>query len=174
MSPRITLSIPEELSKKMEKYKEKFNYSRIFQEAISRKIRQKENFEKKINEDPEIETIIKRLREEKMNEQIEFYNIGKQDGLEWAKRASYRELKYVAQEHEAMFEFTDKVISYDPTRNEIMGDYFADILEEYKEQGMGFMEMGSSNCIPNDVFKSWEKGWQEAIKEFWEEIKNKI
>lgn len=174
MSPKITLSIPEDLSRKMEKWRDKFNFSSVFQEAISREIEKKENFAKKIKEEPKMGAIIERLKQEKMDEEKEFYGIGKQDGLEWAKRASYRELKYVVEEQQAMFEFTENVVSYDPNRGEILGDYFTDIFEEYKDQGMGWTEISYLNYIPNEVFKAWEQGWKEAIKEFWEEIKDKI
>jgi hypothetical protein len=174
MSPKVTLSIPEDLSKKMEQWRDKFNFSSVFQEAISREIEKKENFTKKIKEEPTMGAIIERLKQEKIDEEKEFYGIGKIDGLEWAKRASYQELKYVVEAYEALFEITENVISCDPTRNEILGDYFKDIFEEYKDRGMGCTEISYSNYIPNEVFQAWEQGWKEAIEAFWEEIEDKI
>lgn len=175
MSPKVTLSIPEDLSKKMERWKDKFNFSSIFQEAISKKIEKREYFAKEIREEPEMGAIIERLKQEKMYGEKEFYEIGRKDGLLWAKQASYQELKYVVDRYEAMFEIRENVIFYNPTENEILGDYFTDIFEEYQDQNMGYKETTSLNkVIPNEIFQSWEKGWKEAIEEFWEEIKDKI
>ena len=175
MSPKVTLSIPEDLSKKMEKWKDKFNFSSVFQEAISKQIEKKEDFIKKIAEEPTMGAIIERLKKEKMDSSEEFYEIGRRDGLVWARHAAYRELKYVVDEYKAMFEISEAIVSCNPARDdEILGDYFKEIFAEYEDQGMGYTETSYSNCIPNEAFEAWEKGWKEAIEEFWDEIKDKI
>ena len=174
MSPKITLSVPEELSKKMEKWKEAFNFSSVFQEAISKEIEKKENLTRKIKEEPKMEEIIERLKQEKIDEENKFHEIGHEDGLQWAKSASYRELKYVVDEYEAMFEESGDIVSWDPTNDEILGGYFTDIFEEYKKEGMGFTQVSYSNSIPNEFFTEWERGWKEAVEAFWDEIKDKF
>lgn len=73
-----------------------------------------------------------------------------------------------------IFETNESIVSYDPTRDEILGDFFGDIFEEYKDQGMGWTETSYSNAIPNEIFEAWEKGWKEAIEEFWDQIKDKL
>jgi hypothetical protein len=174
MSPKVTLSVPKDLSEKMEQWKDKFNFSSVFQEAISKEINKKESYAKKIKENATMETVIERLKKEKMEEENEFYEIGKTDGLQWSKGASYRELKYAAEEFTAMFEISEDIFSYDPKSNEILGDYFSDIFDEYKDRGMGWEQKAYSNYIPNKAFQLWEQGWKEVVEDFWEEVKGKI
>ena len=123
-----------------------------------------------------MEQIIERLREEKKQDTENYYAQGKEDGLEWAKAASFSELQYalnwgstksiMAREH---------LIDWDPRQDEILGDYFSDVFED--DENMGFEEGSGSGMrggIPNLYFGEWEKGWSEAVREFWDEIKNKI
>ena len=47
MVKRITVSVPDELHEKMEKWRSNFNFSKVFQNAVSGAIQKKEDFEKR-------------------------------------------------------------------------------------------------------------------------------
>ena len=51
MAKRVTVSIPDMLHEKMEKWRESFNLSKMFQDAVMEAIQKKEDFQKRIRED---------------------------------------------------------------------------------------------------------------------------
>jgi hypothetical protein len=120
-----------------------------------------------------MEKIIERLRKEKEEAEKEYFQIGKKDGSQWAKCATFKELQYASQ-----WETTEQalqqgsVVHSDLTRDEILGDYFQEIIDE--DGVMGFEESGSSNLMPNDYFIAWESGWAEAVQEFWYKIREHL
>jgi len=170
MTKKITISIPDELHEKMDQWREAFNFSKIFQDTISEAIKKKENFKKRLKEVTTMEQVIERLKKERNEADKSYSEKGKEDGLEWAKVASYEELLY-AIKWEPMNE-QPGLIGYDPTRDEVLGDYFGDIMED--NESMGFVEKTYGNFLPNSFFAAWEEGWVEGIKEFWGEIKDKL
>jgi hypothetical protein len=173
MVKRITVSVPDELHEKMETWKNSFNYSKVFQEAISSAIQKKVEFKNRLKEKTTMEQVIERLKQEKTESNKDWFDQGKLDALDWAKAASYEDLLY-AINWEPMNSIGATVSSYDPTQDENLGGYFQDILEiEYKDV-MRMIETGNYNYIPNDIFAAWEEGWVEGVSEFWGEIKNKI
>ena len=174
MAKKVTISVPNELHEKMQKWRESFNFSSIFQEAIASAIEKKEAFKKRLREVTTMEQVVERLRREKVEVAKDYFEQGKKDGLEWAKAASYDEIQYALQ-----WETVDKteldtpgLIGTDPTRNEVLGDYFGDVIED--DSNMGFIETIHGHYMPNEYFISWEAGWKEAVEEFWHEIKDKL
>ena len=173
MTKKITLSIPDELGEKMEKWKNSFNYSKLFQDTISKEIQKKEDFNKRLKEDSEMEQIIERLRKEKREVSINHYEQGKLDGVEWAKASSYDEIMY-ALNWQTMVEMNENLLSYDPTKDEILGDYFNYILNNEDDPNITCINTKGHNYIPNDNFAHWERGWKDGVKAFWDEVKNKL
>ena len=39
---------------------------------------------------------------------------------------------------------------------------------------MGMEETVPGNFIPNEGWRTWEKGWVEGVQEFWQEIKDRL
>ena len=117
-----------------------------------------------------MEEVVERLKKEKDESETYFFNEGKNDGLEFAKSASYEDIQYALKWNPMYNE--GGLVSYDPTRDEILGDYFKEIIEG--SEFMDFVETTYGNYIPNDIFAAWEDGWVKGVKEFWEEIKNKL
>ena len=50
MVKKVTLSVPDELFKEMQKWRKALNFSRIFQEAVSNEVQKKELFKTKLRE----------------------------------------------------------------------------------------------------------------------------
>jgi hypothetical protein len=163
MAKQINLSVSEELAEKMEKWKDSFDFSRIFQNAISEAIRKKESFQ--------IRDVVARLKKEKGELEGIYYEKGKTDGLEWVKAANLAEFQY-ALDYVPMDYKNEVIIAYDPTHDEVLGYYFNDVIKA--DDKMGFVETSFSNSVPNEYFRAWERGWSDAVHEFWEEIKSRM
>lgn len=163
MTKKITISVSDELHEKMMKWKDSFNFSKVFQDAISGLIQKKEDFQKRLKGDETMPEIIERLKREKAEAENQWFDTGKNDGIDFAKSTSYEELRH-ALDYEPVKELLERenVVSYDPSHDDILGDYFGDMCEEYS---FGF---------PNNFFIEWESGWKEGVEEFWKEVKNKI
>jgi len=168
MVKKFNLSVPDELARKIEKRREYLgSLSAIFQEAIGDKIRKREEFELRLQGDPDMIQIIERLKREKAVLQGNYREKGREEGLRWAKAASYRELEYARR-----FDPTDKDGLYDPTiplHDEVLGHYFIDSLEVD-----GLTNPESDEDELNVFAKQWLKGWLEAVTEFWNEIEDKL
>ena len=66
MTKTITISVSDELHETMMKWKDSFNFSGVFQEAIAEKIQRKEDFQKRLKEVTEdMNETIERLKLEK-------------------------------------------------------------------------------------------------------------
>lgn len=167
MTKKITISVPDELHEKMEKWKESFNFSRVFQEAISEKIQRKEDFQERLKGGSNMQTIIERLKEEKIKSGEDYYEEGKKDGLEWAKAAHYDEIQYALQWETVkdIQQHQPGLFATDPTKDEVLGEYFGEVMKE--DLYMGF---DTNHDMPNDHFIAWEIGWKEGIEAFWNEV----
>jgi hypothetical protein len=69
----------------------------MFQEAVTEAIQKKEEFQKRFSKDYNMSEIVKRLKQEKLIWEKQYYKLGKEEGLRWAKTAHYEDLLYVAQ-----------------------------------------------------------------------------
>lgn len=157
MAQKITLSIPDLLHEKLKEWRTSFNFSKMFQEALTEAIQKKEEFQKRFTEDFDMPDIINRLREEKLIWEKKYYKKGKAKGVEWAKTAHYEDLLYVVQ-----YNATYKIIS-DPKMN----DYFEKIyqttnLEKYSKSG------------EVDHEQMFIDGWFKGVLAFWNQVKEKL
>jgi len=166
MTKKITISVPDKLHEKMMEWKDSFNFSQVFQNAISDLIQKKEDFQKRLKGDEKMTEIVERLKREKEESEHEWFEQGKTDGLEFAKNIDYETLKY-ALNWKPMKELPGIIFDYDPTKDEYLGEQFSIAFDEYDQ--FNFEEN-----IPNDFYIEWEAGWKEGVIEFWNEIKDKI
>lgn len=157
MAKKVTISIPDMLHEKMEKWRESFNLSKMFQEAVTEAIQKKEEFQKRIREDLDTGQIIERLRQEKLQSEGNHFDAGKADGVLWAKLAHYDDLQYAL--HWNNFD--------DATQDEILGQYFTEIKRSNR--------LLRSNTYHNkEYFLNYLKGWKQGIDQFWDEIKERL
>ena len=157
MAKKITISIPDMLHEKLEKWRQSFNLSKMFQEAVTDAIQKKEDFHKRIKEDLDMAEIIERLRIEKLKSEGDYTENGRAEGLLWAKNAHYDELRYALE-----WEPGAK-----PLQDRVLGDYLAGLLEKDT-----LMDL-SSNGI-NEYTQVYISGWKKGVQEFWEEIQDKL
>jgi hypothetical protein len=157
MAQKITLSIPDLLHEKLKEWRNSFNFSKMFQEAVTDAIQKKEEFQKRFSEDFDMSEIIKRLQREKLIWEKQFFKSGKNEGIKWARSARYEDLLYVVNFNDT-YKLTDddKFKSYFQeihTINEL-GKYTDDSAVDYE---LMFME-----------------GWFLGVNEFWSQIKEQI
>lgn len=157
MAKKVTISIPDMLHEKLEKWRESFNLSKMFQDAVSEAIQKKEDFQKRIREDLDLGQTVERLRKEKMQSEGNYFESGKNDGILWAKTAHYDDLQYALHWNDLE----------NATKDKILGDYFCHIHASNR--------LFTSNTYCNsDYFLTYLQGWKQGIEQFWEEIREKL
>ncbi len=149
MSRKITISVPDFLYQKIDAWRQSFNLSRIFQEAISEAIKKKEEFQKRISEDFNIPEIIERLKKEKFESEDTWHRKGERSGLEWARRAHYLDLKNVLRQPVEAF----------AGHGGSLRDYFKRTFQQEK---------------PGQYRKFFLSGWKHGVSDFWNIIKDKL
>ena len=157
MTQKITLSVPDLLHEKLKEWRTSFNLSKMFQEALTDAIQKKEEFQKRFSKDYNMSEIIKRLKQEKLIWEKQYYKLGKEEGLRWAKTAHYEDLLYVLK-----FDATYELIS-DPK----MRDYFDKI---YQSTELAKQSNSSSNSSSIDNEQMFIEGWFKGIVEFWDHV----
>ena len=162
MSKKVTISVPDDLYEKMSEWRESFNFSKIFQNAISSVIQKKESFQQKFKEELDLSSIIERLKKEKLELEKNFREIGKKDGLEWIKTAHFKEIQYV--------------LNWKPGRNpesdETLGDYFSQVFNSERFfEGLNLSQLQENF---SEFSGRYIDGWKEGVLEIWNEIKDKI
>jgi hypothetical protein len=163
MSKKVTISVPDDLSEKMEKWRDHFNFSQVFQDAISSLIQKKEEFQKRLKGDHDMDAIVERLKREKSETEKNYFDDGKKDGLEWAKAAHYSDLQSAIG-----WEFNK---GDDPRQcpDSDIADYFSEIIDEDP-----ILHCEDYDNYANDALVSFIAGWKEGVEEFWNEIADKI
>ncbi len=157
MAKKVTVSIPDMLHEKMETWRESFNLSKMFQDAVTEAIQRKEELQKRIREDLDLNQIVERLRQEKMQSEGNYYDSGKSDGVFWAKTAHYEDLMYAL----SWKDFDNA------TEDTVLGDYFS--LKKSKNTLMTVTSDGIS-----EYFRVYLEGWKNGVEQFWQEIHDKL
>ncbi|HSL41238.1 MAG TPA: hypothetical protein VK857_12765, partial [Desulforhopalus sp.] len=77
MAKKVTISIPDMLHEQLEKWRESFNLSKMFQDVVAEAIHKKEEFQKRIREDLDLTQVIERLRREKLESDGNCFDTGR-------------------------------------------------------------------------------------------------
>jgi hypothetical protein len=157
MTRKITLSIPDMLYEKMEEWRQSFNFSKMFQDALAEAIHKKEEFQRRLQEDHDMSEIIERLKSEKKQAEGNYSENGHLKGLQWAKNAHYNDLMY------ALGLSSSKEMAED----DMLGCYFHTLIASdhlMEKTGDGINKYG----------KLFLDGWRRGVRDFWNEIKEKI
>lgn len=157
MTQKITLSIPDLLHEKLKEWRDSFNLSKMFQEAVTEAIQKKEIFQKRFSEDFDMPEIIRRLQQEKMIWEKQFFKSGKKEGLKWARSAHYEDLIYVVN-------FAD---TYELTNDSKFSRYFEQVHDRYE---LG--KYASDGAVDHELM--FMDGWFNGITEFWNQVKEQI
>ena len=162
MGKKVTISVPDDLHKKMQKWRHLFKPSKVFQEAMAYLIEKKENFAKRVKEGEDMAATIKRLKKQKAAFEGEKEDRGREEGLRFAKIADYEILLEALKE----LTVTDNGAEYLVTTS--LEEYFKEAAEE---EGID-MIIEQRQITPE--FLQWLTGWKEGVEVFWSEIENKI
>ncbi len=157
MAQKVTLSIPDLLHEKLNEWRDSFNLSKMFQEAVTEAIQKKEEFKKRFSEDMDMPEIIKRLKQEKLLWEKKFFRSGKSEGMLWARSAHFEDLMYVLN-----LEDTYQLIKEPAYKNYFENIYRTNDLGRYAVEG-GF-----------DHERQFVDGWFLGVKEFWNQVKEQI
>jgi len=157
MAKKVTISVPDMLHEKLEKWRESFNLSKMFQDAVTEAIQRKEEFQKRIREDLDLNQIVDRLRREKLQSEGNYFQSGKSDGLRWAKTAHYDDLLYALHWQDLG----------NAVKDQVLGNYFQEMHQDNR--------LLRANTYRNDdYFLNYVKGWKQGVEFFWEEVKEKL
>lgn len=155
MAQKITLSVPDLLHEKLKEWRDSFNLSKMFQEALTEAIQKKEEFQKRFSKEYNMSEIIKRLKQEKLIWEKQYYKLGKEEGLRWARTAHYEELLYVLEQND----------TYSLISSSKMSDYFDKLYQTHE------LEKLSGSVDHEQMFID---GWSDGIVEFWNHVKEKL
>lgn len=173
MVRRYSVSVPDAIAERADKWKDSFSPSEIFQRALEDYVLKKETFAKRLEGATEdMEEIIDRLKKQKQETENDYYAEGQQEGLDWAKQLDYSDLQYAA---EVFNPFSQKgPLSHLPARviyeDECLGETFQSIFEDHPG-----LEMQSD--IGQVFTKSGEKfiaGWIGGVKAFWDNVSGQL
>jgi hypothetical protein len=168
-----SVSVPDSLAEKMDKWKKQINYSKLFQEVVEMEIVHKEGLEKQIVGDDEMKAIIQRLHNENKQLAGRRSKMGENDGVAWAKTAKLEEILYVVNDFTPFsLQNIDDPSPYNPKEDKVLGSFFRSKMESVREFKMDYDHEG--NRVPNDAFLEWEQGFHKGVDWFWSQIKDKI
>ena len=162
MARKVTISVPDELYEKMSQWRDSVNFSKIFQNAVSKMIAGKEEFQEKLKEEFDFSAIVERLRREKTESENNFFEKGKKDALEWLKTAHYRDILYALKWEPGTR----------PEADETLGEFFA--LKFKKIYQTGLAEMRSRGEKVNRIIDRYIAGWKEGVAEFWNQVRDDV
>jgi hypothetical protein len=97
--PRLTISVPDELHRSLERFRDRLNISRVCQEALAREIAKLEQLPRGALE---LEKLVERLRDEKAATDRQWFAQGATDGIDWTRGAAYPELVAAADPAQAL------------------------------------------------------------------------
>ena len=157
MTQKITLSIPDLLHEKLKEWRSSFNFSKMFQEAVTDAIQRKEEFQKRFKQEFDMQEVIHRLKAEKTAWENQFYKKGKLEGMRWASSAHYQDLMHVLH-----FEGT-----YDITSDETMREYFTQIYRDAELEKYA----GTDSVFHEQKFLD---GWHSGVSDFWNQVKGEL
>ena len=161
MAQKITLSIPDMLHEKLTEWRSSFNFSKMFQEALTDAIQKKEALQRRFTEEFDMPEIVKRLRQEKLDWENSFYKAGKNHGIKWARSAHYEDLLYVLH-YEDTYGAKYEIIGHEKYKAYFQDIYDAHHLGRYSDQG------------GVDHERKFMDGWFDGIKAFWSEVKEQL
>jgi len=157
MTQKVTLSIPDMLHEKLSKWRKSFNLSQMFQEALLDAIQKKEEFQKRVMQDFDMSEIISRLKQEKLEFEKNYLEMGIHKGIEWAKRAHYEDLVYAVEFSEPYNIAQDSKFNY----------YFNEIFNS--DHLINFSQENISQHT-----KKFIDGWCKGVSDFYNEIAEKL
>lgn len=161
MAKRVTISVPDELHEKMNQWRNSFNFSKIFQRAVSAMIQKREAFQEQMRSSLDLPSVVARLRKEKQEVESDTSERGRRAGLAWSRTAHYQEIQYALS-----WEPGDE-----PTRDAILGDYFDDLFKTKPDLKAAVIQGQPKS---ETLARAFVHGWQDGVRQFWSEVKDRL
>jgi ABC-type Fe3+-citrate transport system substrate-binding protein len=167
MSKRVTLSVQDGLHAEMEKWKEKLNFSGIFQEAISKRIRKEEEYKQRLEEgEKSMEETIERLKKEKSQFTAGMFEKAEESGFEWAKNAAFQDLFEMRDVRVCVENFEESPLEDFPNENAKNV-----IVRTLRDKGLEEDPDDEDDAAITDRFVS---SWVSGYERFWWAVSDKI
>lgn len=144
---RLNITVPDDLYKRAEKWRDRINLSRVCQEAIRRELDKLEQVPEQLRE---MREALSRLEREKAKIERSCFRKGVYDGLEWARGADYASLKRWGEQPAT-----------------------AEALEEVLH-GPAARSAAVHHDDPGWEPRPYAEGWIAGVNQFWERAKNHL
>jgi hypothetical protein len=173
---KITISISEELAYQADRWKDDYNPSELYQEALRDFIHKKEELEERMRGASDLNQIVERLKKQKRIAEANFFEHGKQKGLVWAQSADYTELHYAVTSLDSLVKRAtgidgERFRAHHILANTILGKYFDKI---FRDNNLIWPAKTPFDVYFNRDGKKFLEGWCEAVEDFWKEISPKL
>lgn len=157
---QISVTIPDGLFERLQAVKDRFNVSGMCQEAIKNEVYRQELLLKGTDK---LENVIERLKEEKQNFTMQFYNDGFEDGCNYARKLEYAALIEIATGN--VYEMHQSGV-LEVWETEVLKELWKDMLEEKTDE----LKV-RKNHFDLDQYLS---GWLDGVINFWHQIESKL
>ena len=182
MAKRLNISIPDDIHEKLQGFKNTINVSKICQEALAKEIREK----RILLENPDTQTIIERLKNEKGNIETFIKKKSREDALEWVKTASYQNIIFVVTSdiekdiYDDCFDYPyfykklgfSHSHRYGTEEDKNFGD--GEIMDYLEKNIPDLIYFYADSNKKEEIDKIYLKEWEKTVKDFWKEIKDKL
>lgn len=137
MAKRLSVSVPEDLFEKLQQYKNTLKLSKICQEALSDAVKKAELVEAN-NSHEKFHDLVDRLRKDKKQKSMPFYEEGFRDGIEDAYAINSKQFEGYQYEKDVVDPFYPldmlDMVASDRTRNKHECLYITSTIEEAKKE----------------------------------------
>lgn len=172
MAKKITLTVPESLSGKIEQWRSSFNLSKLFQDAVAEAIRKKEELQRRLTVDHSLDDVVARLKAEKRGRREEAAARGRDDGFAWAKGAHYSELvRATARGPVASAPLSVEAEAVDESWRNYRATWPG---RESASSSVSGHEAVREDPAESDARLAYGEGWQAGVLQLWELVKDRL
>ena len=155
MARKVTLTVPDSLYVQIERWRSAFNLSQVFQEAIAEAIRRREEFQRRLAKNHNLNEIIQRLRREKESHEQRTRRAASDLGHNWASKAHYADLL-------AAVHTTDAEARGNPAIAQLITTAIDSLKDDH----------GNAYASPEDFEMAVISGWRQGVLDFWATVKD--
>ncbi len=149
--PRVSISLPEDLMKRLEPVKEKLNISQVCREALERRVAMFERSASKEGQETGRQEVVMRLRDERASLETRWEDLGRRNAAVWLGTASYEELKDAVEANGAK----------NGHKSSLPKSAFKMLKRDMKE------DRGDADGGEAQVYKT---AWLDCVKDVWLEV----
>ena len=175
MSVRFSISVPDDLAERLEKFKSSVNISQVCQSCLAAYCDRQDALLRQSNDDTQDDEIIARWTEERAEDRTAAFTLGYEAGVDFVKTAPYSDVLYAINHLENSLSLSKTYgNSYaglpisDLFQNTILGEFF----------GHHDIEIGTEFYDDVEVLSyagaSWLEGWFDGATKTFERLSAKL